>query len=193
MPLPNRLMFARMSLSARESTVLHHHGRIDILVNSAGVIRRLPVECITSQDWDEVLAVNVKGTFFASRTVMPSMQQRKKGRIINIASNSGKTGALVAGFHYAASKAAVIGLTKSFARLLAGSGVTVNAVSPGPTMTPAVADLSEEETAHLQAYIPLGRLASPGEIAGAVVFLASDLSSFMTGEIMDVDGGVTMD
>lgn len=181
------------SVNATVDALAKRYKRIDIAVNSAGIMRRLPMEQIRSQDWDEIIGVNVKGTFFVSRAVVRVMKTQSSGRIINVASNGGKTGTVVSGCHYAASKAAVISLTKSFARLLAASGITVNAVSPGPTLTPPVAQLSPEELARLRSIVPLGRLGTPQEIGAVIVFLASDLSAFITGEIVDVDGGITMD
>jgi len=173
--------------------VVSRHGRIDVLVNCAGIIPVIPVEAISDADWDEVIAVNVKGTFFATRAVMAVMENQGAGRIINIASNAGKLGSVIAGVHYAASKAAVISLTKSFARRLAPLGIRVNAVSPGPVRTPAVDGLSAEDADRLRANVPVGRIAAPDEIAAAVLFLASDRADFVSGEILDVDGGITMD
>ena len=173
--------------------VLTRHGRVDVLVNCAGIIPVIPIEEISSADWDEVIAVNVKGAFFATRAVMAAMEQQGEGRIINIASNAGKTGSVVAGVHYAASKAAVISLTKSFARRLAPKGIRVNAVSPGPVRTQAVEAISPAEADRLRANVPVGRIAAPDEIAAAVLFLASDRADFVVGEILDVDGGITMD
>lgn len=173
--------------------VVARHGRVDVLVNCAGIIPVIPIDEISSEDWDEVIAVNVKGSFFATRAVMPAMEQQGAGRVINIASNAGKTGSVVAGVHYAASKAAVISLTKSFSRRLAPMGIRVNAVSPGPVGTPAVEAISPEDAERLRANVPVGRIATPDEIAAAVLFLASDRADFVAGEILDVDGGITMD
>ena len=173
--------------------VVSHHGRIDVLVNCAGIIPLIPLEAITSADWDDVIAVNVKGVFFASRAVMTPMEKQGAGRIINIASNAGKKGSVLAGVHYAASKAAVISLTKSFAQRLAPIGIRVNAVSPGPVRTPAVERMSPQDTNRLRLNVPVGRIGTPDEIAAAVLFLASDRADFVAGEILDVDGGITMD
>ena len=173
--------------------VVARHGSIDVLINCAGIIPAIPLEAISSADWDDVIAVNVKGVFFATRAVMTAMEKRGAGRIINIASNAGKTGAVIAGVHYAASKAAVISLTKSFARRLAPKGIQVNAVSPGPVRTPAVETMSPDDADRLRSNVPVGRIATPDEIAAAVLFLASDRADFVAGEILDVDGGITMD
>ena len=173
--------------------VVNRHGSIDVLVNCAGIIPVIPIEEISGADWDEVIAVNVKGVFFSTRAVMTPMGKQGGGRIVNIASNAGKTGSVIAGVHYAASKAAVISLTKSFARRLAPMGIRVNAVSPGPVRTPAVETLSPEEADRLRSNVPVGRIAEPDDIAAAVLFLASDRADFVAGEILDVDGGITMD
>ena len=173
--------------------VVSRHESVDVLVNCAGIIPVIPVEEISGADWDEVIAVNVKGTFFATRAVMATMERQGTGQIINIASNAGKLGSVIAGVHYAASKAAVISLTKSFARRLAPLGIRVNAVSPGPVRTPNVEGMSTEEAERLRSNVPLGRIAAPDEIASAVLFLASDRADFVAGEILDVDGGITMD
>ena len=173
--------------------VISRHGRIDVLVNCAGIIPVIPLEDISSADWDEVIAVNVKGVFFATRAVMTAMEKQGAGRIINIASNAGKMGSVIAGVHYAASKAAVISLTKSFAQRLAPKGIRVNAVSPGPVQTRAVETMSPQDTERLRSNVPVGRIGTPEEIAAAVLFLASDHADFVAGEILDVDGGITMD
>ena len=173
--------------------IVSGYERIDVLVNCAGIIPVIPVEDISSADWDEVIAVNVKGVFFATRAVMTAMEKQGAGRIINIASNAGKMGSVIAGVHYAASKAAVISLTKSFAQRLAPKGIRVNAVSPGPVRTRAVETMSPPDTERLRSNVPVGRIGTPEEIAAAVLFLASDQADFVAGEIFDVDGGITMD
>ena len=173
--------------------IVSGYQRIDVLVNCAGIIPVIPLEDISSADWDEVIAVNVKGVFFATRAVMAAMEKQGAGRIINIASNAGKMGSVIAGVHYAASKAAVISLTKSFAQRLAPKGIRVNAVSPGPVQTRAVATMSPQDTERLRSNVPVGRIGTPEEIAAAVLFLASDQADFVAGEILDVDGGITMD
>ena len=173
--------------------IVSGYQRIDVLVNCAGIIPVIPLEDISSADWDEVIAVNVKGVFFATRAVMAAMEKQAAGRIINIASNAGKMGSVIAGVHYAASKAAVISLTKSFAQRLAPKGIRVNAVSPGPVHTRAVATMSPQDTERLRSNVPVGRIGTPEEIAAAVLFLASDQADFVAGEILDVDGGITMD
>jgi 3-oxoacyl-[acyl-carrier protein] reductase len=170
-------------------------GQVDILVNNAGINKStFSYEEVREDEWDRIFAVNVKGVYFCIAGVIPIMKKRKWGRIINIGSGAGKTGATsgFAGIHYCASKAAVMCLTKSFARYLGPHGITVNAVAPGLTETDMTKEWSEvgKRTAMIT---PLGRLGLPSDMANAVLFLASEASSFITGEILDVDGGLLMD
>ena len=170
---------------------LKNFGRIDILVNNAGIYPSAPLMEIDEQTWDRVFAVNLKGTLFASQAVAKlSMIPRKSGRIINISSCDGRCP--TAGIaHYAASKAGVISLTKSLALELAPYNITANAVAPGWVGTDAIMESDRWKTAVKQ--IPLGRLARPDEIAGAVAFLANDNSGYITGATFDVNGGLIMD
>jgi 3-oxoacyl-[acyl-carrier protein] reductase len=171
--------------------ILEDFGRIDILVNNAGIARdglsmRMPIE-----DWDIVVNTNLKGAFnFVQATERPMIKQRS-GRIINISSvigligNAGQT-------NYAASKAGLIGLTKSLARELAGRNVTVNAVAPGFITTDMTAGLSDEVKKTIHAKIPLGRTGNAEDIANAVAFLASPEAGYITGQVLCVDGGIVM-
>ena len=173
--------------------VLADMGIVDILVNNAGICRMIPILDIDTAEWDRIMAVNLRGTFLMSREAFKIMKQKEYGKIINIASAAGKTGGLAAGAHYSASKAGVISLTKSLAREAAPFKINVNAVSPGPIrteMTDAWGDQANEEFA---AHIPWKEYGQPEDIANAVVFLASDNSRYMTGEILDVNGGLVMD
>lgn len=168
-------------------------GRLDILVNNAGICPNTPLEEITPEEWDTVLAVNLKSVFFLSQAAAVVMKAQGYGRIVNIASIAGKMGALVAGCHYTASKAGILGVTKVFARHLGGLGITVNSVAPGTIETAMTADWSPEQKRMLAERIPVGRLGLPKDVAQAVVFLASEEAEFITGATLDVNGGALMD
>jgi 3-oxoacyl-[acyl-carrier protein] reductase len=140
------------------------------------------------------MAVNLDGAFHWSRAVLPGMKQRKWGRIVNVASLAAKTGGLTAGTAYAASKGALVSLTFSLAREAASFGVTVNAIAPAYVKTPMVTEqLNEAQQRQILAQIPVGRFCEPEEFAHAVLFLASPLSGFITGEVLDLNGGLHMD
>jgi len=166
-------------------------GRIDILVNNAGITRDRLLPRMTEDDWDAVLAVNLKGAFNTIRTVARTMMRQRRGKIINISSVVGLMGN-VGQANYAASKAGLLGLTKSVAKELAGRNVTVNAVAPGFVETEMTAVLNEDQRNALLALIPLKRSSKPEEIAGIVVFLASPQADYITGQVIAVDGGMTM-
>ena len=168
-------------------------GRIDILINNAGIIRRGTIETMTEEDWDRVIEVNLKGTFNCCRAVVAIMKQQGYGKIVNISSIAGKMGDITSAPGYGSSKAAVDSLTKTLARQLARYGINVNAVSPHAIETEMSAQWSEERRKEIIASIPLGRLGKPEDVAEAVLFLASDSASFITGEILDVNGGALMD
>ncbi|MCS7233058.1 MAG: SDR family oxidoreductase [Synergistetes bacterium] len=174
--------------------VLNKHGKIDVLVNNAGIVYTKPfVECLPSE-WERVIAVNLIGVFNTCRAVFPHMIERKYGKIINIASVAGKRGGGIFGNSiYAASKGGVIAFTKALAREGGPYGVNVNAICPGPTETKMLNGFSEDRRKPFMETIPLRRFGRPEDIAHAVLFLASDYASFITGEIMDVDGGIMMD
>jgi NAD(P)-dependent dehydrogenase (short-subunit alcohol dehydrogenase family) len=170
-------------------------GRIDVLVNNAGIMTRGNVEACTNEQWDEILDVNLASVFRLSRAVVPVMRGRKSGAIVNIASDWALMGARNA-TAYAVSKAAVAQLTRCMALDYAGDGIRVNAVCPGNTDTPmldgAIPGMEHGEmTALMAADIPLGRIARPEEIARVVAFAASDDASFMTGTWLPVDGGAS--
>jgi 3-oxoacyl-[acyl-carrier protein] reductase len=167
------------------------YARLDILVNNAGVTRDGLLMRMSDADWDLVLAINLKGTFNCTKAVSRIMLKQRSGRIINISSVVGLMGN-AGQANYSASKAGVIGLTKTSARELAGRGITVNAVAPGFIKTAMTDALSEEARQKLQALIPLGRLGEPEDVAKAVAFLASDEAAYITGHVLTVDGGMTM-
>ena len=168
-------------------------GTLDIVVNNAAISMTTPILDIEVSDWDRVLAVNLRGVFLLSREAFRFMKTRRKGKIINMASASAKIGGLVVGAHYAASKAGAICFTKSLAPQAAPDGINVNAVCPGPTKTPMTDAWGEKANQEFAAKIPFKRYGEPEEIAEAILFLASDRSRYMTGEILDVNGGLIMD
>jgi len=168
-------------------------GRIDVLVNNAGIIRRRSGEAISVTDWDQVLAVNARGTFLFSAFAAPIMKAQKRGRIVNVSSIAGKLGDITSAPGYGPSKAAIDALTKTFARELAPHGVTVNGVAPHAIRTEMSAEWSEEKRREIIGAIPLGRLGEPHEVAAVVAFLVSEAAGFITGEIIDVNGGTLMD
>jgi 3-oxoacyl-[acyl-carrier protein] reductase len=168
-------------------------GRVDILVNNAGIIRRGTIETITEEDWDRVIEVNLKGTFNCCKAVFGIMKQQGYGKIVNISSIAGKMGDITSAPGYGPSKAGIDALTKTLARQLAPYGINVNGVAPHAIETEMSAQWSEERRREIIASIPLGRLGKPEEVAEAVLFLVSDEASFITGEILDVNGGALMD
>jgi 3-oxoacyl-[acyl-carrier protein] reductase len=173
--------------------LLARWGRVDILVNNAGIYEILPFEEIDEARWDRVMAVNLKGAFLCSQAVVAPMKAQGWGRIINVASSAGKTGGTLAGAHYSVSKAGLICLTKQLARELGPHGITVNAVAPGRIDTPMIQAATEAENEEFRRRTPLGRLGTPEDVAAAVLFLASEEASFITGEILDVNGGLLID
>lgn len=166
-------------------------GGIDILVNNAGITRDRLLLRMTEEDWDVVLNVNLKGTFNCTKAAVRHMIKHKSGRIVNIASVVGEMGN-AGQANYAASKAGIIGLTKAIAREYAQRGITVNAIAPGYIETPMTEALSDRVKEDLKAQIPLARLGTPVDVANAVYFLVSDGSSYITGQVLNVNGGIYM-
>ncbi|MGI6688908.1 MAG: SDR family NAD(P)-dependent oxidoreductase [Christensenellales bacterium] len=174
--------------------VLSDVGQVHVLINNAGIVSTKTFEEVTQAEWDRVISINLTGVFAAISALFPSMKEKGYGRIVNISSVAAKRGGGLLGTSaYAASKAGVIGLTKAVAREGAPYGVACNCVCPSYTLTAMTAIMDEEKTKKVLSTIPLGRGAQPEEIANMVLFFASDLASFATGEVGDCDGGVTMD
>ncbi|MFN2283936.1 MAG: 3-oxoacyl-[acyl-carrier-protein] reductase [Anaerolineae bacterium] len=166
-------------------------GRLDVLVNNAGITRDTLLLRMQEADWDEVLRVNLKGVFNTSKAAVRSMMRQRAGRIINISSVSGLMGQ-VGQANYSAAKAGMIGLTKSMAREFAARGITVNAVAPGLITTDMTAALDEELREQMRSLIPLGRFGVAEDVAHVVAFLASDAAAYITGAVLPVDGGLSM-
>lgn len=181
------------SVSGLISLAVDNPGRLDLLVNNAGICPFTPLEEVTVAEWDRVMEVNLRSVFLTCRAALPEFKRRKGGAVVNIASISAKTGGVTVGPHYTASKAGVIGLTKSFAAHLAPYGVRVNAVAPGPVDTPMARTSPPEVQARMKSGSPLGGMATAVDIAEAVLFLLSDRSRHITGATMDVNGGLLMD
>ena len=174
---------------------LNAFGRIDILVNNAGITQPIRVLDTTVEDWDRVLAVNLKGTFLCSKAVLPTMIAQKFGRIVNLSSVSAKRGGGVyGGAHYSAAKAGILGFSKALAREVAEFGITVNSVTPGLIATDIRGGLEAPgRQLELSKDIPCKRMGTPQEVAASIAFLASDEAGYITGEEIDINGGSHMD
>jgi len=176
------------------ANVLKDFIQVHGLVNNAGIVSTKPFDEITQEEWDKVMAINLTSVYATTSAIYPSMKKAGYGRIVNISSVAAKRGGGLLGTSaYAASKAGVIGLTKAVAREGAAFGVACNGVCPSFTVTPMTAIMADEQRQRVVDSIPLGRGANPKEIANVILFYVSDLASFVTGEISDVDGGITMD
>ncbi|MBN2516523.1 MAG: beta-ketoacyl-ACP reductase [Deltaproteobacteria bacterium] len=181
---------SRTSVEEMMSNVLSKWEYVDILVNNAGIIRDKMLLFLNEDDWDRVLDVNLKGTYLCSRAVIKPMIARKSGCIINMTSPSALTGR-ISQTNYAASKGGVISFTKSLSREIARLGITVNAVCPGVITTNMTEDLDEKTKNDFLQMIPMGRFGDPDDVAGAVLFLASEKARYITGQVLVVDGGLT--
>ncbi len=179
------------SIKETFAAALKEFGRIDVLVNNAGVTRDGLAVRMKPEDWNLVMAINLTGAFFAIQQALPGMMKERWGRIVNISSVVGKSGN-PGQANYSASKAGLIGLTKTLAQEVASRNITVNAVAPGFIATDMTAVLPEEVKNKMLAGVPLKRMGTPADIAAAVRFLASDDASYITGHVLDVNGGMYM-
>lgn len=182
----------RQSCDDAVQAVIKAFGRIDALINNAGVTQPVKVWEITEADWNRIQDVNLKGVLFLSQAVIPQMKAQKSGSIACMSSVSAQRGGgIVGGAHYSAAKAGVLGLARAMARDLGPDNIRVNCVAPGLIQTDIIAGkLTEERKAAIAAEIPLGRLGRPQDVANTFLFLASDLSSYLTGTTIDVNGGL---
>jgi len=165
-------------------------GTVNILVNNAGILHSTKLEDITEEEWDRMMAINLKSVFFMSQKVLPFFKENGTGRIVNISSLAGRMGGYANGLGYSATKAGIIGLTYGLARRLAGFNVNVNAVAPGTTETDILKAFTPEKIQELRESVPIKRLGKPEDIANLVVFLASFKANFITGAVVDINGGM---
>ncbi|MBN9074087.1 MAG: SDR family oxidoreductase [Rhizobiales bacterium] len=179
------------ALRAAAQSAIARRGRVDVLVNNAGVLSPHKLAATTLEEWRGLMAVNLDAALLLTQAVVPAMKEAGWGRLVNIASYAWKSGGLTAGTAYSVSKAALVGLTYSSARELAPAGITANAIAPAYVVSPMIMEqLSEEDRQRQLAAIPVGRFCEPEEVAHAVRFLASPLSGFMTGTVIDMNGGL---
>ncbi|HEY6929810.1 MAG TPA: 3-oxoacyl-[acyl-carrier-protein] reductase [Thermoanaerobaculia bacterium] len=187
-PLPLDLT-DRASIESAVKSALAAHGQIDVLVNNGGITQDNLVLRMSGEAWDQVIATNLTGSFLLTQAVVKSMVRKRYGRIVNVASVVGLMGN-AGQANYAASKAGLIGLTKSIARELASRNITCNAVAPGFIATAMTEAMTEEARQSLFAQIPLGRLGTPEDVAAAVAYLASDEAAYVTGHVLNISGGL---
>lgn len=178
---------------AIRALVVERHGKVDIVVNCAGVITRTLTEALTTAEWARVLDVNLSGPFYLSQALLPIMREQRSGTVINIVSQMAKLPHPGASPSYEVSKAGLVALTRHLAYHYAAFGVRVNAIAPGTIETGLQKDMQPEALAKIKAAIPMNRLGRIDEVAQVALFLASDMASYVTGEILDVNGGSLMD
>lgn len=182
------------AISSTMASVREEYGDVDVLVNNAGILSNNKAADTTPGEWRRIMAINLDGAFYLSSECLPAMKKKGWGRIVNICSLAAKTGGLTAGTAYTASKGGLTALTFSLARESAGAGVTVNGISPAYIRTPMVTEqLNESQRQKLLAEIPVGRFCEAEEVAHVVRFLVSPLAGFITGEIIDINGGLHLD
>lgn len=172
---------------------LEKFGRVDVLVNAAGIFQSVPIEELSVEDWDRLMRVNLRSVFLCCQSVTKVMKQQRSGKIVSIASLAAQVGGVFAGANYSAAKAGIVTFTKSLAKQVAGFNINVNCVNPGPCDTPMAREWPPDAVEKTLSQCPLGRLAQPQEIANVIVFLASDAASYIHGAHVDVNGGVYMD
>jgi NAD(P)-dependent dehydrogenase (short-subunit alcohol dehydrogenase family) len=184
---------SRVSVKRAIAACRKHFSRdIDIVVNNAALAQEKPFETISDADWDRMLAVNLRGAFIVTQETLPAMRAKGWGRIINITSIGGQWGGMRQ-VHYAAAKAGLINLTHSLARLYSGDGITANAISPGLVATGMISkELKSKVGKQKVAQIPVGRIAGPEEIAAGIVYLASEPAAYVTGQTLNINGGMLM-
>jgi 3-oxoacyl-[acyl-carrier protein] reductase len=182
----------RESVNRLVDEVLERGGRLDILVNNAARIAPSSLWDVEPEEWDDVLAVNLRGPLFGIQAAGPHMRAQGWGRIVNVSSLAGQQGGIVGGPHYSASKAGLLVLTKIAARELAPHGVTVNAIAPAAIESPVLDALPEATRVEIARSIPVGRLGRPEEVAALVAYLASEEAAYVTGATFDVNGGLLM-
>ncbi|MDR6867098.1 3-oxoacyl-[acyl-carrier protein] reductase [Microbacterium resistens] len=182
------------SIAALTAEVAEAWGALDVLVNNGGVCPYVPFDEIEINEWDLVMETNARGTFLLTRAALPLLRAAGGDRsVVNVSSIAGQVGALQTGMHYAASKGALLAITRSFARLLAGEGIRVNAVTPGPVASAITDQLQGEGRERLERSIPLGAFGEPQDVAWIIASLASERARFVTGATYDVNGGVRID
>lgn len=181
---------SRSAVETMTGRVLEKWEHVDVLVNNAGILRDKLLMFLDELDWDRVLEVNLKGTYLCSRAIIKTMISRRSGRIINIVSPSALTGR-PGQTNYSASKGGIVSFTKSLSKEMAKLGITVNAICPGLISTPMTENLDQETKESFLSMIPMGKFGSPEDIANAVLFLASEKTGYVTGQVLAVDGGLT--
>ncbi len=183
----------RVAVQRMVAGTMESYGGVQILINNAGILRPTKVIDIPEEEWDQVIAVNLKGTFLCSQAVLPAMRAAGWGRIVNFSSTAGKNVSTVGGAHYTAAKAGVLGFTRHLAKEVAADGITVNAVCPGLIDTEMVrATIDDAKLAAYAASFPISRVGLPEEVAELVAFLASDRAAYITGASLDINGGDLM-
>ena len=185
---------SKESVDALVKTIIDKYGRIDVLVNNAGICQKVTVEDMTLADMEKIFQVNLFGLFLITQACVKEMKKVKYGRVVSLSSVAGKRGGgFFGGAHYSASKAAILAFSKNLAREVAADGITVNCVTPGPIYTDIWKTISKEDEERIIASIPMGRIGETQEVANAIVFLASKEASFITGEDININGGIHMD